>query len=324
MSFTKAVKSKARLRMAVTGTSGSGKTYTALSVAQGLGSKIALIDSEYESASKYADKFDFDTMDISSNTHPNNYSKAIDEAVKAGYEVLIIDSLTHAWDATKKEVDKLTQASKSGNSYIQWQQGTKIWDSLKATINKAPLHIIVTMRSKAEYVQEEGHNGKKQVRKIGLAPEVRDGTEYEFDVVLDMNNEHFGSISKTRCSDLDGYACEKPSKELGETLKAWLSDGIDPAIKQKQEDDNKRLVFIGEVKKIDHYAEILDQLDIEDLDSVNPEDRSPVYKTVKFISDLMKLGDYLQILGGLGYESAQLVPFEKRLEIYNKVKEALK
>lgn len=226
MGFQKAVKAKTKLRMAITGTSGSGKTFTALSVAQGLGSKIALIDSEYRSASKYADKFDFDTLDISANTHPNEYSKAIELAVKEGYEVLIIDSLTHAWDATKKEVERLTNASNSRNSYVQWAQGSKIWDALKATINKSNLHIIVTMRSKADFVQEEV-NGKKTVRKVGLAPEVRDGTEYEYDVVLDMNNDHYGSISKTRCDTLDGYTQEKPSKELGESLKAWLDDGVD-------------------------------------------------------------------------------------------------
>jgi hypothetical protein len=226
MGFTKAVKSQAKLKMAITGTSGSGKTYTALRVARGIGQRIALIDSEHKSASKYADLFEFDTLDISANTHPNEYVKAIEMARVEGYDVLIIDSLTHAWDATKKEVDRLSQASRSGNSYVQWAQGTKIWDGLKAAINKAPLHIIVTMRSKTDYVQED-NNGKKQIRKVGLAPEVRDGTEYEYDIVLDMTNEHFGSISKTRCASLDGYAQEKPGEDLGESLKEWLSDGVE-------------------------------------------------------------------------------------------------
>lgn len=224
MAFVKATKKQAKLRMAISGPSGSGKTFTALRVAGGIGKKIAVIDSEFGSASKYADQFSFDCNDISANKHPNEYIKAIKEAESLGYDVVIIDSITHAWDETKNVVDKVAAASRNPNTYVAWKEGTKVWDSLKTAINACKIHVIVTMRAKTEYVLEEV-NGKKVPTKKGMAPEVRDGTEYEFDVVLDMTHEHYGNVTKTRCSSVDGYVEHKPGEQLGATLLAWLSDG---------------------------------------------------------------------------------------------------
>jgi hypothetical protein len=77
------------------GISGGGKTYSALSIASHLGKSIAHIDTEHGSASKYADLFTFDTCELTS-FHPQNYIDAIN-AASGSYDVLIIDSLSHAW-----------------------------------------------------------------------------------------------------------------------------------------------------------------------------------------------------------------------------------
>ena len=235
MAFVKAVKTQAKLRAAISGASGSGKTYTALRVAKGLGTKIAVADSESGSASKYADKFDFDVMDLSLNKHPQEYIKAIKEAEKAGYDVLVIDSITHAWDAVKAEVEKITVASRSGNSYAAWSKGSKLWQDLEDAILGSKIHIIVTMRAKTEYVQDRDSSGKMQVKKVGMAPEVRQGTEFAYDVVLEMTSDHYGSVTKTRCDVLDGYCEMKPSEALGESLKEWLSSGVEPVIVERRE-----------------------------------------------------------------------------------------
>lgn len=240
MSFVKAKKSQSKLRMAISGVSGSGKTYTALSIASGLGEKIALIDSENYSASKYADIFDFDVNDISENTHPEEYVNAIKEAESAGYDVLIIDSITHAWKNTLEIVDTLTEASRTKNSYVQWNKGTKIWNSLISAINKSKIHVIVTMRSKAEYLQTE-NNGKKSIQKVGTAPEARDGTEYEFDIQMEMDINHYGVISKTRCVNLDGFMQKNPGKEVGELISSWLDDGI---TQEQLEEERKKSIFL--------------------------------------------------------------------------------
>lgn len=232
MAFIKATKAKAKLRMAITGPSGAGKTMTALRIASGLGGKIAVIDSEHLSASKYADKFDFDTCDLNGKTNPTQYIEAIREAEAAGYSVVIIDSMTHAWEATKEFVDRKKAASNSGNGFTAWADGTKLWNSLQDAIQGSSVDVIATMRSKVDYSQEV-ENGKKVVKKLGMAPEVRDGTEFAYDVVLDMDCDHNGRVSKTRCDSLDGYFENKPGEKLGKTLREWLSDGVELATSEQ-------------------------------------------------------------------------------------------
>jgi len=93
--FQKARKSQAKARVAILGPSGSGKTMEGLHTGQKLGSRIAVIDTENGSASKYADRFDFDVLNLD-DFDPRTYIAALQAAVQAGYEVIIIDSLTPA------------------------------------------------------------------------------------------------------------------------------------------------------------------------------------------------------------------------------------
>lgn len=229
MPFTPATKKQARLRMALIGPSGSGKTYTALTLASAFG-KVAVIDTERGSASKYADKFTFDVMELS-NYDPREYVKAIGEAARAGYDVLIIDSLSHAWNASGgvlEMVDKAAARSQSKNSFTAWRDVTPLHNALVDAMLTAPLHIIVTMRAKTEYVLEQVERNGQRVtvpRKVGMAPVQRDGIEYEFDVIGDMDLENNFVVSKTRCSTLTGGVFNRPSEDLAGVLKAWLTDG---------------------------------------------------------------------------------------------------
>ena len=304
MAFVKAVKTQAKLRMAISGPSGSGKTYTALRIARGLGEKIALVDSEFGSASKYADKFDFSVNDISGNKHPREYIKAIKEAASAGFDVLVIDSITHAWESTKQEVDKVAAAMRTANTYTAWKEGTKIWDELKNAIASAPIHIIVTMRAKTEYVLEEV-NGKKVPKKIGMAPEVRDGTEYEFDAVLEMTHDHFGRVGKTRCEEIDGWCGEKPGEDIAAMLNIWLTTGaVQPpsnattsqateamrnAQKQEATEDQKRAAFNDAIKAacvrigVERILEVVQSHGYDDPDQVQPKDFRPIVNAIKEI-----------------------------------------
>lgn len=296
MSFVKAEKKQSKLRMAISGPSGSGKTYTALRIAKSLGSKIAVIDSEYGSASKYAHKFDFDVCDISSNTHPTKYVAAIREAEEAGYDVVVIDTITHAWESTKQEVDKVAASMRSANTYVAWKTGTKVWDDLKTAINSTRMHVIVTMRAKTEYVLEDV-GGKKTPRKIGMAPEVRDGTEYEFDIVLEMTHDHFGRVGKTRCDTLDGWCGEKPGEDIGRLILEWLTDGTLTAEQAKQamkdaqaqsvSDDEKRMAFIDAIKAagtrigFNRIIEIVNAHGYDDPDTVQVQHFRPIINAIK-------------------------------------------
>ena len=229
MQFTKASKSKAKLRLALIGPSGSGKTYSALSIAANFPNhpKIAVIDTEFGSASKYADEFEFDTLNLTDDFSPMSYVKAIEAA--RGYDILIIDSLSHAWmgkGGALEMVDAATKKSKSGNSYMAWRDVTPEHNKLVQAILQCPAHVIVTVRSKTEYVIDE-QGGKKVPRKVGMAPVQRDGLEYEMDIACDLTLDHDLVPTKTRCKAIDGKVYHKPGKEFAQMLSVWLSDGAD-------------------------------------------------------------------------------------------------
>lgn len=236
--FKKAVKSAAKLRLAIAGPSGSGKTYTALSIATALanGRPIALVDTEHGSASKYAGLFDFDVAEMHPPFHPDKFIAAIQEAQEAGYAVVILDSVTHAWAGTGGVLDIVDEAAKrsrSGNTYMAWKEGTPVQNRLIDAIVQSGLHVIVTMRSKTDYILVDTGNGKQAPRKVGMAPVQRDQFEYEFDIVFDMDIENNAVVTKTRCPALTGRVFSKPGADVAKVLREWLSDGA-PAQEQRQ------------------------------------------------------------------------------------------
>ncbi len=238
MTFHKAVKYGAKLRMALSGPAGAGKTYTALTLATTLagGGSIALIDTEHGSASKYADLFEFDTLCLET-FHPQRYIDAIHEAEAAGYAVLVIDSLSHAWSGQGgllEEKDKIARAKYSGNSFSAWNDASAIQNKLVNVILGAKLHIIATVRSKMDYVLETGANGKTMPRKVGMAPVQRDDLPYEFDVFCSMESDNTLIVDKSRCPALSGAVIAKPNGAVADTLKVWLSG--EPTPEPIQED----------------------------------------------------------------------------------------
>lgn len=228
--FHKATRTQSRLRLALAGPAGSGKTMTMLKIAATIaGDKpVAVIDTERGSASKYSDQFDFDVLELETY-HPQNYIDAIQAAADDGYGALGIDSLSHAWmgkDGALELVDRAAKRSQSGsNSFGAWREVTPLHNALVDAMLRANLHIIVTLRSKQDYVQEKDDRGRTTVRKIGLAPVQRDGLEYEFDVYGDLDAENTLLIGKTRCPELQGAVIPKPGEPLAKTLLAWLGQG---------------------------------------------------------------------------------------------------
>ncbi|WP_312288840.1 ATP-binding protein [Stutzerimonas nitrititolerans] len=221
--FKKAERKQARLRLALAGPSGSGKTYSALQMAKGLGSKIAVIDTEHGSASLYADAAEFDVMELHAPYSPERYVEAIQAAEAAGYDVLIIDSYSHEWTGPGGclEInDTYAKTNCKGNTWAAWSETTPRHRKLTDKILTSPLHIICTMRSKTETVQGEG----KKIVKLGLKSEQRDGTDYEFTVVLDVTHDgHYAVASKDRTRLFQHPEVITP--ETGKKLLAWLNDG---------------------------------------------------------------------------------------------------
>jgi AAA domain len=223
--FHRAVKYDAKLRFAVCGPSGSGKTYTLLTLASELGGPVALVDTERGSASKYADIFEFDVLELESYD-PGRLIEIIDQVAQERYRVLCIDSLSHFWIGKDGELDKVDRAARrmqSPNSFTAWKQVTPLHNALIDKIVSAPLHILASMRSKTEWIiDRDERTGKTAPRKVGLAPVMRDGIEYEFDVCADMDQENTLVITKSRCPKLAGGVFPKPGKELADVLKEWL------------------------------------------------------------------------------------------------------
>lgn len=214
--FKKATKQSIKIRLALSGASGSGKTYSALAIASHLGNSIALIDTEKGSSNRYADKFDFDVCKLDDH-HPAKYIELI-KIAQDDYDVIIIDSLTHAWFA---------ELELAGSNFNNWSKVRPIERKLIDAMVGSTSHIVATMRSKTEWVLEDTVNkqGKdtKSPRKIGMAPIQTSGIEYEFDIAGDMDYNHILTISKSRCSELSDKTFLNPGKDIADILKNWIA-----------------------------------------------------------------------------------------------------
>jgi hypothetical protein len=222
MSFAPATRKKAKLRIAVSGTAGAGKTYSALLIAKEFGSKIAVMDSERGSASLYAGLDGIPQFDVCELEEKNiqDYLEKIQDAAAAGYEVLVVDSYSHSWLAALEAVDKMGGWVKAGK--VVSPLVAKLVDAILAF----PGHVIVTLRSKAEHVIEMNDKGKATLRKVGMATVARDGTDFEFSVMLALEVGGMLTVTKTRCPAIaDGVFTREDVPKIAKTLRAWLSEG---------------------------------------------------------------------------------------------------
>jgi len=227
MEIKKAQRMKAKLRLGIAAPSGAGKTYSALLMAFGLGGKVGLIDTEHGSGHLYAHLGDYDVIGIEAPYTVAKYTQAIKAFEEAGYTTIIIDSLSHAWAGDGGLLDKQGKLADRGtNSFAAWRTITPEHNTLVDAMLQSPCHIIATMRAKQDYVLEVNDKGKQTPKKVGMAPVQREGMEYEFTVMLDVDMNHVASASKDRTSLFDGRYF-KISQDTGKELLAWLETGAD-------------------------------------------------------------------------------------------------
>lgn len=277
--FAPAVMTDSYLRMAINGPEGSGKTYTSILLATLMlgGSSspagshlarrenglawIAFIDSERGSARKYSPIFTsnienqgaFDVLELERNAqgaiNPETYITAIEAARQFGYEILIIDSLSHAWDGIlhKKDLlDKKTYNVKGANSFTNWREITPLHNRLVDAILDYPGHVFTAMRVKTETIIEH-IDGKTKVRKLGLKSVQREGVGYEFDIIFEMTHAT-ATISKSRCKPLaELEVIDKPGQEVADILLDWLNVGIEAAM--------SRSAFIEAMFELGQFAD---------------------------------------------------------------------
>lgn len=228
MEIRKAVRKKAKLRLGLVATSGAGKTFSALQLAFGLGGKVGMIDTEHGSGDLYAHLGDYDIINIEAPYTVQKYLDAIAAFERAGYGVVIIDSLSHAWAGDGGLLDKQGKIADSGkgNGYTAWRTITPEHNGLIDAMLRSPCHVIATMRAKTEYVIEKNDRGKDTPRKIGMAPVQREGMDYEFSVVFDIDSQHVAHASKDRTGLFDGQYFTLNTK-TGADLRDWLESGAD-------------------------------------------------------------------------------------------------
>lgn len=228
--FQKAVKKTVKIKLALTGVSGAGKTFSALRLARGLvgpKGRIAFIDTENGSASLYSDITEFDVIELSPPFLWKDFLAAIDAAEKENYDVLIVDSASHLWLGILEIKEKLD--STGSNSFVNWGKMGPCYQQVIFKLLQSKLHVIICLRSKTDYVIEESENAKGQKvkvpRKVGLEPVFRQGSEYEFSTVLTIGETHLAVASKDRT----GLFNEIPqilTEETGQLLADWINGKI--------------------------------------------------------------------------------------------------
>ncbi len=278
--FKRAERKKAKLRLALCGPSGSGKTYSALLIAQGLGGAIALIDSERSSGSLYSHLCEYDVADLEPPYTPQKYINALLAAEKAGYSVVIIDSLTHPWAGQGGLLEEVDKRKGKGNDFTAWREITPQHNALVDAILQSKCHVIATMRSKTAYdMVKDERTGKVKPVKVGLAPVQRDGMEYEFTAVLDLDVErHFATSSKDRTGLFDGQVFA-PTVETGRNLLAWLETGADDPLAKAYDLDAIRAAM-ADAQNIAALTDYLRSLGVPDGHKQKPE-IAVLYKTRK-------------------------------------------
>lgn len=232
MQLQKATRKKVKLRLGLSAVAGGGKTYSALLLAKGLVNdwdKIAVIDTENNSASLYSHLGEFNTIELTAPYSPERYIQAIDTCVNAGMECIIIDSITHEWDGKGgclEIADQVTQASNSKNSYTAWAKVTPRHQAFIDKILQCPAHVITTVRRKQDYDMVKDGN-KTQVVKVGMKEVTREGFEYELTCNFNLETSHYCTASKDRTGLFMGKDPFIVTEETGKMIKEWCESGVD-------------------------------------------------------------------------------------------------
>lgn len=221
MNLRQSQRKQAKIKLALEGCSGSGKTYSSLLLASGMTSwnKIAVIDSENGSADLYAHLGNYNVLNLQTPFTPEKYIQAIEVCEEAGIEVIIIDSISHCWEHLLEY-----HASMQGNSFTNWGKITPRQNSFIQKILSSSTHIICTMRTKQDYILAE-KNGKMVPQKVGLKAVMRDGVDYEFTLVFDLDIKHYSVASKDRTGLFVGKPEFMITPEIGKRILNWCNSG---------------------------------------------------------------------------------------------------
>jgi len=249
MELKKSNRNQARIRIALQGVSGSGKSYSSLLLAYGICQdwhKIAIIDSENGSANLYSHLGEYNVLNLTAPYSTERYIEAIDVCEKAGMDVIIIDSLSHNWEGNGGILD--VHANMAGNSFTNWSKLTPKMNTLVQKILTSSCHIISTIRSKQDYVITE-NNGKSVPQKTGLKGIVREGTDYDYTIVMELDIYNNATCTKDRTQLFNSRIPFKIDESVGKKIKNWCKDG-------EGYKDNEIIEMINACKTFDELNEL--------------------------------------------------------------------
>lgn len=245
MTFKKAERKKVYLKVGISGASGSGKTFSALRVATGIakkcGSRIAMISTEKTRSLYYGSEFDFDILELDDYT-PETYMSAIDAAISAGYEIIIIDSFTHCWQKLNELHSQI-----GGNSFTAWGRLKPRMKALTNKILSAPAHMLVLSRAKTDWAIDTNNGGKSAPTKLGVKADTVADFDYELTLAFMLNQNHLASVENgkdnTRLYSNNNFKVLDESD--GEAMYEWANSGteyvappiVDPMITPEEEDE---------------------------------------------------------------------------------------
>lgn len=248
MQLQKAERKQAKIKLGLQAPSGAGKTMSALLLAYGLvndWTKIAVIDTENHSADLYAHLGNYQVLALDEPFSPERYREAIEICENAGMEVIIIDSISHEWEGVGGILD--IHGAMMGNSFTNWAKVSPRHNDFVQKILQSKCHIIATIRSKQDYVLSE-KNGKVVPEKVGLKGVTREGLDYEFTIVLELDLKHQATATKDRTQ----LFMDKPSfvitPNTGLKIANWCNAG-------KSLEDIK--ATINKATTVDQLREIL-------------------------------------------------------------------
>lgn len=244
--FERPDQSPARLRLALYGAAGSGKTWTALAMAQALGARelgprVALVDTEGGAAAKYADRFAFDMVTLSDRFSPGLVPELVRSAQEGGYDTLILDNFGAFWTGPgglfacmEQEVQR-SRHNVHVDSFTVWQSVDAKCRKMVQAIRRAPMHVIVTLRARVEFdtlsapEAQAPQEGRLRLRKLGVPPTIRNSFHHEMDMEAALDGSHGLHICRSRCPGLEGQVVARPSTEPAGALARWIRGGGIPA-----------------------------------------------------------------------------------------------
>jgi len=296
MQLRKATRTKSKLRIGLAGTSGSGKTYSALLLASGMAAwdKIAVIDTENGSADLYTQLGEYNVITLQAPFSPERYIEAIKTCEDAGMEVIIVDSITHEWDGKGgclEIIEQVTKASTSKNSYTAWAKVTPRHNAFVQAILQSSAHVITTVRRKQDYSMDKNDQGKTVVTKAGLKEVTRDGFEYELTLSFALSQNHLAEASKDRTS----LFMDKPefviTAETGKLLKSWAEEGLDHLPVPMITPDQIKLLHTLITKKGADKAALLDYFGVKSSKDLSEEQAAEAIKILQKRQDKPEMSD---------------------------------